>query len=153
MIKKIGNKTNRTVLMENSIFDYFKKEYNIELKHEYKLSTGSADFFTLVKEGDKIRDAIVVEIKQSASDFYSGCGLNFVGASNYIAVPSELVGFTIEFLREHIMFGNYIGVLEVTDTGMVRTVTFPIEKKNEWVEKRFICIPPYHLLRKDNEAE
>lgn len=148
MIKKIGNKTNRTVLMENAVYDYFKQEYDVELKHEYRLSSGIADFFTLVENNGKIRDAIVVEIKQSAEDFYTGCGLNFVGASNYIAVPSELVGFAIVFLREHIANGNCVGVLEVTNTGMIRNVKFPIKQKNAWVKASFTCALPYHLLRK-----
>ena len=40
-------------------------------------------------------DSLIIEIKQSISDFYSDCGLNFIGLSNYIAVPSDFVDFVI----------------------------------------------------------
>lgn len=50
---------------------------------------------TVVMENRKKQDSLIIEIKQSISDFYSGCGLNFIGLSNYIAVSSDLEGFAI----------------------------------------------------------
>lgn len=149
MIKKYGNKTDRTVMMENAIFNYFKNNYGIELEPESPVSTGIADFYKLIRNNERILDCIIVEIKQSANDFYSRHGLNFVGVSNYIAVPSELVGFAIEFLREN--YGNEIGVLEVNDKGNVRTVIYPSSKyDNDYMRIINIFIPPYHLLHNYN---
>lgn len=145
MVKRKGYKTDRTVLMENAIYDYFKKEHDVELLHERKISTGVIpDFCAQLKIGNEVVDVIIVEIKQAATDFYSGCGLNFVGSSNYLAVPTELVGFAIEFIRNHLF--NEIGVLEVTKTGMVRTVIYPKEKESHYTSCH---LPgwwlPYHL--------
>lgn len=50
---------------------------------------------TVVMKNRKKQDSLIIEIKQSISDFYSGCGLNFIGLSNYIAVSSDLEGFAI----------------------------------------------------------
>lgn len=145
MIKRKGNKTDRTIMMENAVYDYFKSYLRINLKPEVPVSSGIADF---VGHTEDKRDYVVIEIKQSAADFYSGCGLNFVGSSNYIAVPSELVGFTIVFLRDN----NYsnIGVLEITDAGTVRIVAYPhIQRENDFLNRyqfgpaAFFFTPPH----------
>lgn len=134
MINKKGKKTDRTVMMENVLFDYFYSNYSIFLELEKRVSSGVADMMGFICDNNKrIIDAIVIEIKQSAQDFYSGHGLNFVGSSNYIAVPSELVGFAIEFLRKEKL--TYVGVLEVTDKGSARTVIYPnFCKNNDYIK-------------------
>ncbi len=136
MITKKGKKTDRTVMMENAIFTYFEQTFGIKLNPERSVSSGIVDMIGFIKDGTYIRDAIAIEIKQAATDFYSGHGLNFVGSSNYIAVPSELVGFTIEFLRDNNL--DYVGVLEVTSNAMVRLVTYPrMKRDNDYVFVRF----------------
>ncbi len=124
MIMKKGKKTDRTVMMENIVSTWFENMFSIELIPEYPVETGGvADFFGIVGDAKSPEDVIIVELKQSAQDFYSGHGLNFVGSSNYLAVPSELVGFAIEFLRDEDM--EHVGVLEVTNDAFVRLVTYP----------------------------
>ena len=137
MICKKGSKTDRTVLIENAISKWFKDVFSVSLSPEYRLKTGGvADFFGVVGVSKYPDDVIIVEIKQSAQDFYSGHGLNFIGSSNYLAVPSELVGFAIEFLRDENM--DYVGVLEVTKDAFVRLVTYPrIYKNNAFINFRF----------------
>ena len=44
MIKKKGNKTDRTIMMENAVYDYFKSYLRINLKPEVPVSSGIADF-------------------------------------------------------------------------------------------------------------
>ena len=96
MVIKKGNKTDRTVMMEDVIIQYFKKDFRIDLKQEVHVSTGIVDLLGIAPEDEyDAPDVIAIEIKQASTDFYSGHGLNFVGSSNYIAVPSELVGFAI----------------------------------------------------------
>lgn len=147
MLKRQGNKSDRTIMMENSIFNYFKNMYDIELLPEQPVRTGIVDFFKIIKNENKILDCITIEIKQSAQDFYSGHGLNFVGISNYVAVPSELVGFAIEFLRENYSYGNEIGVLEVDEKGLVRTVIYPHRyHDNDYIDTLYSWhLTPYHL--------
>ena len=139
MIEKRGNKTDRPVLMEHAVPRFIEKKYELEMSPEVRLYNGGyADLCGWIKDkNDEIRDFIVVEIKQSHNDFYSGYGLNFVGMSNYIAVPPELVGFSIEFLREE-GFG-FVGVLEVDSRCFVREViqiqiviTRKQDIKNQW---------------------
>ena len=153
MIEKRGNKTDRTVLMENAVQRFFEKKYEIEMSPEVRLYNGGyADLCGWIKDkNDEIRDFIVVEIKQSHNDFYSGYGLNFVGMSNYIAVPPELVGFSIEFLREE-GFG-FVGVLEVDSRCFVREVIRPeTNPDSDYTKARYkksmvwYFIPPLHLL-------
>ncbi len=152
MIKRVGNKTDRTVMMENAVHDYFKKTYGMELDNEVPVPGGVADLYGELYNNDGLEEVVIVEIKQSAADFFSGHGLNFVGTSNYIAVPSELVGFTIEFLRNYKFASSYIvGVLEVTDTAFVRTVTYPNYNRNNVFKPDTKCVcfeTPYHLLQK-----
>lgn len=157
MIKKKGKKTDRTVMMENCIYDYFIDEYGIELTKEPHLDEtgryGIPDFIKIIKTDKRIEDIIIVEIKQSTSDFYSGHGLNFVGTSNYLAVPSELVGFAIVFLRK--VNCQSVGVIEVTDKGLVRTVVYPMSMRSPYLVDRFkspigLLLTPYHLLRDAN---
>lgn len=140
MIKKSGNKSNRTVLMENALYQYFLNSYSVELESEIQLSNGGrADLYANVKDSKGVvQDTIIVEIKQSVSDFYSGCGLNFIAKSNYLAVPSELVGSAIVFLRD-VLRSPFTGVIEVTDKGLVRTVMYP--------RNRYSNFTPYHLLQ------
>ena len=145
MIIKKGNKTDRTAMMENAIYDYFHNTLGIRLEHEVYVSTGIVDFLGFIKEEDEIMDVIAIEIKQSSADFHSGCGLNFVGVSNYVAVPSELVGYAIEFLRNN--YRNYVGVLEVHHTGMVRLVIPPMAYlHNDFVRICVGTITPYHII-------
>lgn len=150
MISRKGKKTDRTVLMENCIYDYFHKEYGIDLETEVKLPDRTVpDFMQIIENNKKYVDIIVVEVKQAATDFYTGHGLNFVGSSNYLAVPSELVGFAIEFLRNNEK--DYVGVIEVTDKGLVRTVTYPRTVQCEYMDKFTpvkYFLTPYHLREK-----
>ena len=146
MLRKKGNKSDRTVMMENIILDFFLSNFKIELKPEYRVSTGIADFF-----GQIHNDYIILELKQSINDFYSGHGLNFVGTSNYMVVPSELVGFAITFLRKENL--NYVGVIEITEKGTARIITYPsIYSDNEFIYKRFpsTMFEPYHLRGYEN---
>lgn len=65
-----------------------------------------------------IPDATIgIEVKISETDFNSNCGLNFEFDYNYVAVPSELVGFAIRELREKQR--QYVGILEITDNGQL----------------------------------
>ncbi len=121
MHEKKGNKTDRTVSMENLVEKYFLDEYGITLTREKKIGKGRADLSASI---DDNKDVIVCEIKQSINDFYSGNGLNLSGISNYIAVPSDLVGFCIWFSKDTLNRTD-IGVIEVTDSGTVRTVIYP----------------------------
>lgn len=101
----------------------------------------------LFEEDGEVVDIIIVEIKQSMEDFFTGCGINFCGTSNYLAVPSELVGFGIIFLRTN----GYadVGVLEVTDSYDVRTVLYPtVNTINEYRNVSIIdaLVEPTHVL-------
>lgn len=117
------NKSVRTLKMEKAVSTYFEKEYGIHLESEVKVRHGLVDFLgALYDEEGKAKDVIAVEIKQSIPDFYTNCGLNFVGSSNYLAVPAELVGYAVTFLREHDR--NDVGVLEINTNGKVKTITF-----------------------------
>ena len=151
MIDKHGNKTNRTVLMENVLKCYFEKNIGVNLEHEVAVRSGIADFVGYIRDNDgELIEVIVIEIKQAASDFFSGHGLNFVGTSNYLAVPSELVGFCIEFLRIENL--SHVGCIEVTDDGFVRIVTFPcLNKDNDYIKLKGIeqIFKPYHLRQLD----
>lgn len=139
MINRKGRKTDRTVVMENIIYKYFADQYNILLEHEYHLQNGCIpDFYTEIIENEKKQDSLIIEIKQSISDFYSGCGPNFIGLSNYIAVPSDLVGFAINFIETDKKNQANVGIIEVTATGLVRIVRYP----------RWGFFTPYHLLQK-----
>jgi hypothetical protein len=93
---------------------------------------------TVVIENGKKQDSLIIEIKQSISDFYSGCGLNFIGLSNYMAVPSDLDGFAINFIETDKKNQTNVGIIEVTATGLVRIVRYP----------RWGFFTPYHLLQK-----
>lgn len=149
MIKKMGNKTDRTVMMENAISNYFNHTYNVHMKTEKIVSTGVADMLGTITENDNIIDVIIVEIKQQTQDFYSGHGLNFVGSSNYLAVPSELVGFAIEFLRNEKL--DFVGVLEVTEKALVRNVIYPkFNSSNEFFPLSPVAVffSPPHLREK-----
>lgn len=146
MIYRHGSETARTVMMKNVLKTFFKNQYDIDMEPEQSVSTGRADMLGFVKDGDRIKDAIVVEIKQMAQDFYTGYGMNFRGTRNYLAVPSELVGFAIEFLRNNEK--PDVGVLEVTDKGTVRTVLFPTNKRdNDYVRLQWPAplFSPVHL--------
>ena len=127
MITRTGNKTSRTVCMENSVQHYFMKEYGLELESEVFVGSGRrADLACgYTKDSDKSiwEDVVIVEIKQAIADFYTGYGQNFIGISNYLAVPPELVGFAIEYLRNE--GKSYVGVLEVSDNGLIREVIYP----------------------------
>lgn len=139
MINRKGRKTDRTVVMENIIYKYFADQYNILLEHEHRLQNGCIpDFYKEIIENGKKQDSLIIEIKQSISDFYSGFGLNFIGSSNYIAVPSDLVGFTINFIETDKKNQTNVGIIEVTATGLVRIVRYP----------RWGFFTPYHLLQK-----
>ncbi|MDO4177388.1 MAG: hypothetical protein Q4D99_07980 [Bacillota bacterium] len=133
MIYKKGHKTNRTVMMENAVHNHFSKKYGIDLRAEQSLPNGKIPDFsgTFFDGKDTPVETIVVEIKQDAPDFFSGCGLNFEADCNYLAVPTELVGFAIAFLREEFPLDAYkVGILEVTNTAEVREVLYPRRSMN-----------------------
>ena len=137
MINKRGHKTDKTVYMENTVHKYFIDKYGVELKHEYHMKNGNIpDFYREVTVDGKKQDSIIVEIKQTASDFYSGHGLNFTGMSNYIAVPTNLIGLAVDFLKDNFPYRQDIGILEITDSGLVRTTRYP----------KWGFFTPYHLL-------
>ncbi len=149
MISKKGTKTDRTVMMENAISDYFSQYIGVKLNPEIQVSTGIVDFLGFIDGIDKVLDVIAIEIKQAVTDFYSGHGLNFVGSSNYLAVPSELVGFSIEFLRKNEL--DYVGVLEVTPNALVRLVIEPrMYRHNDYIDIKFPAsiLTPVHLREK-----
>lgn len=148
------SKCKRTLMMEDAVSEYFMEQYQIALKREQPArkrglprTTESADMMGIIEENGEVTDVIVVEIKQSMGDFFTGCGLNFCGVSNYLAVPSELVGFGIIFLRTN----DYadVGVLEVTDSYDVRTVLYPtVNTINEYRNVSIIDVQvePTHVL-------
>lgn len=137
MINKRGHKTDKTVYMENAVHKYFIDKYGVELKHEYHMKNGNIpDFYREVTVDGKKQDSIIVEIKQTASDFYLGHGLNFIRMSNYIAVSTNLIGFAVEFLKDNFPYRQDIGILEITDSELVRTIRYP-----QWG-----FFTPYHLL-------
>ena len=152
-------KSGRTIMMEKAIQKYFLGKYGITLKSEYRQPTYGRhsyiiDLFGIVyvKGTTDLEDAIAIEIKQSVNDFYSGHGLNFVGSSNYLAVPSELVGFGIEFLRENNL--GEVGVIEVTNHALVRTVLYPSTKVNNdfvYMEKVNCLFTPFHLKQRKSD--
>lgn len=156
-------KSSRTIMMEKAIQKYFLEKYDIALVSEFRNATygrhsyiidlfGLATFPKGSAKPDDLKDAIAIEIKQSVNDFYSGHGLNFVGSSNYLAVPSELVGFGIEFLREN-KLGN-VGVIEVTNKALVRTVLYPQTKVDNdfiWIEKVCCVFTPFHLNQRKSD--
>ncbi len=146
MLARKGRKSDRTIMMENAISTWFEKAFSIELLPEHRVKTGGiADFLGFMGDEKSPQEVIIVEIKQIAQDFYSGHGLNFVGTSNYLAVPSELVGVAIEFLRDDQM--DYVGVLEVTDDAFVRLVTYPrLLRPNAYIgiyPLQVLCTPPH----------
>ena len=124
-IRKKGNKTDRTIFMEKHISKHFRNKYHIHLCHEEMIDGVIPDFsaYLVWKNTKEIADVIIVEVKQDIQDFYSKNGKNFIGSSNYIAVPTELVGFAIKFLRKNKYY--YVGVLEVCKSGYVREVIYP----------------------------
>lgn len=150
------SKCKRTLMMEDAVSEYFMEQYQIALKREQPArkrglprTTESADMMGIIEENGEVTDVIVVEIKQSMGDFFTGCGLNFCGVSNYLAVPSELVGFGIIFLRTH----GYddVGVLEITDNFNVRTVLYPrVNTINEYRKVSIIeaLCEPMHVLKR-----
>lgn len=150
------SKCRRTLIIEDAVSEYFMKQYQIALKREQPArkrglprTTERADLMGLFEEDGEVVDIIIVEIKQSIEDFFTGYGINFCGTSNYLAVPSELVGFGVVFLRTH----GYddVGVLEVTDNFNVRTVLYPrVNTINEYRKVSIIeaLCEPMHVLKR-----
>lgn len=156
MITKSGNKSKRTVYMENSIERFFLKQYGVKLFSEVTVEGHKrADLVGwALDENTGEEDFIVIEIKQNREDFYTGYGLNFVGISNYLAVPTELVGYAIVFLRE-MEEKPFVGVLEVDACGLVRDVIHPkINVESPHLKARdkhiYACLTCLHLQRKIN---
>ena len=138
--------------MENIIFRYFLKNYDISLTPELPLINGGrADLGIAIKDCEThLIEMIIVEIKQSWRDMYSGYGLNFIGSSNYLAVPSDLLGFAVSYLQ-HNMY-KYVGVLEVCNNGYVRRIIEPeVYSKSPYFKYGYILshLTPYHLRTKE----
>ena len=76
-----------------------------------------------------------MEIKQSAIDLKSKYGHNFVGTSNYLAVPTELVGEALLYLRD-CCDDLRTGVIEITDKWKPRIVKYPMYEYNNVVQER-----------------
>lgn len=119
------NETWITRKLKDKISKYFLEKFNIKLLEEFKVSTGIADLAgTWYDEKGEARDVVIVEIKQSAADLKFHHGHNFVGTSNYLAVPTELVGETLLYLRD--VCDDYnTGVIKVTKGSRVRIVKYP----------------------------
>lgn len=154
---KKGNKSAETAMMENAVTGYFKNKYGIEMIAEEQLPNNKRpDLYGICYSDGSEAERIIVEIKRDTSDFFSGYGLNFCVDCNYLAVPSRYVGFAIEFLRESYgMDGwNQIGVLEVTDTGFVRTVLYPSHRNAEFSvikDKTGFVTQCTHLCRRERD--
>lgn len=132
-------KTERTLLMEATLIEWFKENFNMDMKTEYRLSTGGivdlAGVWYDPRRSD-IKDIIFVEIKQSKQDLKYGHGKNFVGLSNYLAVPTELVGEALVWLRDTCDDWR-TGVIEITKSWKTRIVKYPmLEYKNTIVEDK-----------------
>lgn len=128
-------KTNRTLLLESALLGFFKDVFNIKMSREYSLPNGGrADLAGVwYDKNGNARDVVVVEIKQSAIDLKSKYGHNFVGTSNYLAVPTELVGEALLYLRD--CCGDFrTGVIEITDKWKPRIVKYPMYEYNNVVQ-------------------
>lgn len=122
MIEGKGNEAACKLMMQNAVFRLFRNK-GIDLFHGYKLYNGKVADLYAVKcdEYGVIEETVVVETKQAVEDFYSTHGFNFIGLRNYIAVPSELVGRAIVFLREELQ-NVHIGVIEVDTCGNAQII-------------------------------
>ena len=119
------NKTFITQKFEEHLISFFRENFNLELTPEKKVSTGIADLAgTWYNEKGDPRDEVVVEIKQSYADLRSKHGHNFVGTSNYLAVPTELVGEALLYLRDTCNDLS-TGVIEITKGLRIRIVKYP----------------------------
>ena len=98
-----------TNIIQNKIFS----KTNIFLKREFVIPNTKkrADLGANIAWFDN-KGMMIVEIKNSTRDFHSGYGMNFVGLINFLAVPSDLVGYAIRYLRENNLCKT--GVIEVT---------------------------------------
>lgn len=119
------NKTFITQKFEEHLISFFKENFNLELTPEKRVSTGIADLAgTWYNEKGEPRDEVIIEIKQSYSDLRSDHGHNFVGTSNYLAVPTELVGEALLYLRDSC--NDYsTGIIEITRGLRIRIVKYP----------------------------
>ena len=129
------NETFVTRKFKEKLIDFFNEKFNMELTEEYPVSTGIADLAGIWHDAKgEARDAIIVEIKQSASDLRSNHGHNFVGTSNYLAVPTELVGEALLYLRDDCK-DMRTGVIEITKGYRIRIVKYPmLEYNNDFVK-------------------
>lgn len=119
------NKTFITQKFEEHLISFFKENFNLELTPEKRVSTGIADLAgTWYNEKGEPRDEVIVEIKQSYSDLRSDHGHNFVGTSNYLAVPTELVGEALLYLRDA-RHDYSTGIIEITRGLRIRIVKYP----------------------------
>ena len=119
------NKTFITQKFEEHLISFFKENFNLELTPEKRVSTGIADLAgTWYNEKGEPRDEVIIEIKQSYSDLRSDHGHNFVGTSNYLAVPTELVGEALLYLRDSCN-DYYTGIIEITRCLRIRIVKYP----------------------------
>lgn len=119
------NKTFITQKFEDHLISFFKENFNLEMVPETKVSTGIADLAGIwYNEKGEPRDEVVIEIKQSYSDLRSKHGHNFVGTSNYLAVPTELVGEALLYLRDTCRDYS-TGVIEITKGLRIRIVKYP----------------------------
>lgn len=119
------NETFITKKFKEHLTSFFKENFNLELTPEKKVSTGVADLAgTWYNEKGEPRDEVVIEVKQSYSDLRSDHGHNFVGTSNYLAVPTELVGEALLYLRD-VCKDYSTGVIEITKGLRIRIVKYP----------------------------
>lgn len=129
-------KTDRTLIMESTLCSFFKENFNIDMHRECRLPTGGIADLVGAWFGQKgtVEDFVFIEIKQSKQDLKYGHGHNFVGTSNYIAVPTELVGEALLYLRDTCKDFR-TGVIEVTKSWKTRIVKYPMLEFNNIFDK------------------
>ena len=114
-----------TTLLLNHFNNWFDDISYVKLKEEVMCNTGQCrcDLAGFEYRNNEAYASIGIEIKQSASDFHSGCGLNFVFDVNYLCVPSELVGYAMMYLEENDLYD--VGIIEYRYTRYTRYTRCP----------------------------
>ena len=105
-------KSLETIMSEYSIIRMFD-DSEFELYQEYILRNGKRPDFCgfCYRDDGEIKDVLMIELKVSKDDFWSGCGLNFIGTINYLAVPEDIEDFAYRFLENNNK--SYVGIISI----------------------------------------
>ena len=105
-------KSLETIMSEYSIIRMFE-DSEFELYQEYTLRNRKRPDFCgfSYRDDGEIKDVLMIELKVDKIDFRSGCGLNFIGTINYLAVPEDIEDFAYRFLENNNK--SHVGIISI----------------------------------------